>query len=148
MPTHGLRPEDVVTDARGNVVPQAVLEFYTTDIAAMAGTDPIGTATTDAGGQWVFVTDYADDLWVRTSGGQVYRLTIGAATVTLPGPISLAKLPAGSEFTIDWSGSGWVLDGDVIVSRPSGLDHLRMVAYGGSSAPPFQAAGDIWFPAA
>lgn len=148
MPTHGLRPGDVVTDGRGNVIAGAVLEFYTTDTAAMVGTGPIGSATTDGHGRWVFVTDYPDDIWARTVSGQVYRLAIGAATVELPGPISLAKLPAGSQFTIDWSGSDWVLDGDVITSRPSGLDHLRMVAYGGSSAPSFQASGDIWFPAA
>lgn len=65
------------------------------------------------------------------------------------GRVPLASLAPGTTFAIDSNGSGgWTLNGTVITSRPSGAGHLKMVAYGGTAAPSFAIAGDIWYEAA
>lgn len=71
MADFGSRPEDVVTDTRGNVQPDVTLTFYATEADALAETGSLGSATTDASGRWTF-TDTSAVIYVRTPAGDVY----------------------------------------------------------------------------
>lgn len=97
-----------------------------------------------------------------TTGGDVWGATLNAAIYDVSdrvdavdensiagdinGRVPLSSQAPGSVFAIDTNGAGgWTLNGTTITSRPAGCTHLKMVAYGGSSAPSFAISGDIWF---
>lgn len=81
MTTFGNRPEDVVTDAHGNVLTGIVLTYFASEANAQANTSPLGTVTT-AAGRWS-VSYGARVIWIRTPDGQVYPVAsdTGAQTV-------------------------------------------------------------------
>lgn len=60
------------------------------------------------------------------------------------GVATINDLPAGLTFVIVWSGTGWTLGGSTITSRPTARTDLTMHAYGGTTAPAFAIAGDLW----
>lgn len=103
MSDFGQRPEDVVTDTRGNVQPGITLTFYATEADAAAQTSQLGSATTDADGRWTF-TNAATLIYVRTPAGDIYPCAaeVGASTTapdastTTKGIVQLAGDLAGT----------------------------------------------------
>lgn len=83
MPVYGLRPDDVVVDAAGNVQSGATITLHATQADAQAGTGAIATATT-SGGRWSADVATAP-VWVRTPSGSVYQIQDWASKADLPG---------------------------------------------------------------
>lgn len=81
MPTYGQRPQDVVTDSRGNATRSLPLSLYLTESDAKAGGTPYRTTVTDERGRWTFVTNLSQ-LWVRVPDGTVWAVSEPAATTT------------------------------------------------------------------
>lgn len=68
----------------------------------------------------------------------------GAKADTALQSVTLANLPAGTSFVIVWDGTGWTHGGQTITARPTSRTDLTMMAYGGTEAPTFAIAGDLW----
>ena len=60
------------------------------------------------------------------------------------GVATINDLPPGLTFVVMWSGTGWTLGGTTITARPTSRTDLTMHAYGGTTAPAFAIAGDLW----
>lgn len=73
MTTFGLRPDDVVTDTKGNVLDGAAVKLYATQDDASNQINLLGTAYTDPKGRWTFSTDLAL-VWARTANGLIWRV--------------------------------------------------------------------------
>lgn len=84
MLTYGQRPDDVVTDSRGNSLPGVTIRFYETEADALGDSSRVGEATTDSGGRWSFDTELTE-LWGRMADGSAWRLTWSSAPPGLTG---------------------------------------------------------------
>lgn len=69
--TFGNRPEDVITDSRGNTLSGVTITLYASEADASAQTSPVGTASS-VDGVWSFESDTLALVWARTPAGRVY----------------------------------------------------------------------------
>lgn len=69
--TFGNRPEDVVTDSRGNTLSGVTLTFYASKADASEQINPLGSATS-VEGVWAFESATLALVWARTPSGMVY----------------------------------------------------------------------------
>jgi len=72
MPVYGQRPDDVVTDAAGNVQSGVTLTLHATEADAIAGTNVLASPTVTAG-RWTANVAQAP-VWVRAPGGAYYKI--------------------------------------------------------------------------
>jgi len=72
VPTFGNRPDDVLTDSRGNVQSGVALKLYASQADATTQTAQIATATSNGSGRWpVEIVGY-DAVWVRDPNGNTW----------------------------------------------------------------------------
>lgn len=95
MPVYGLRPDDVVVDAAGNVQTGATLTLHASQADAQAAVSPLATVTTNAG-RWSADVSAAS-VWVRTPNGAVYQILDVSSFV-----------PANPALTVNYNTDGTV----------------------------------------
>lgn len=101
--TFGNRPEDVITDSRGNTLSGVTITLYASEADASAQLEPLGSATaTD--GVWSFTADETV-VWARTPGGTVYPIeAVGshdAATAAVLETASAARTAGDSRWQVE-----------------------------------------------
>lgn len=94
MPVYGLRPDDVVVDAAGNVQTGKTITLHASQADAESGANILATAVTSAGRWSVDVA--AAPVWVRTQNGSVYQIPDTASFVPANPTLSVSYNPDGT----------------------------------------------------
>ena len=74
MPTYGQRPEDVISDTRGNALKNVEVRLYHSEADATTGDSVVGSAFSDERGRWSFEAA-AGELWARLPDGTVWQVS-------------------------------------------------------------------------